>query len=103
MLGIEAGPDWAGWLGWFAAALGAIGTAAASAWAWYVKQRDKEIAKVSKPYKALFEEVKRDLEKAQTGFLALQEEHASCRESLARLEERVGNLERERERPGPDR
>jgi chromosome segregation ATPase len=76
------------WLGWVFAALGAAGTAVAGAWAWYTKQRDKEEGRVGRPYKQLFGELREQLQKANDGFQKLQDEHAECRENLARCQER---------------
>ena len=85
-------PEWAAAL---FAVLGVAGTGGAAAWAWFLRQRDREKArrekddaKVALPYKQLFADLKGQLEKANEGFQRLQDEHADCREKVARLEER---------------
>lgn len=84
-------PDW---LTVALTVLNALGLMAAGVYGWWAKTRDREAARVSKPYKELFKELQAKLEKAQEGFALLQEEHIVCREQLARLEERIAVLEK---------
>lgn len=75
------------------AILGFVGSGAAAAWAWWTKARDKEAAKVGKPYRELFKDIQSELAKTRAGLQLLQEEHITCREHVARLETRLEAVE----------